>query len=246
MEAFAGLILLVLGLTVLTIGRCPTPPYVNHRPTLESLKTGTRALPQAVIYGNAALDGQKTKGWWVGHFLETESGRHSQDVETKWVTHKKGAKNEAWATNRQAKTMAVLIQGRHRLEFDDNSHVILENMGDYVIWSKGVKHSWTALEKSTLMVVRWPSIEGDQINVTTSSIVRVTDVGSNETAKNNDTSRIDLQVQMQNGKEGNSTESIQKSNKEKQSMMEEKTVEKDTAEIQIPAMVIRSAQGLTI
>lgn len=125
------------------------------------MRVGRGNLPDSVVYGNAGVDGERTKGWWVGHFMERGTGRYSLDVETKWATHEAGAKHDGWGTTEVATSMAVLVEGRHRMEFE-SSHVILENAGDYVIWGRGVKHSWTSLERSTLLCVRWPSLHEDQ------------------------------------------------------------------------------------
>lgn len=170
-EACAGLILLLLGLTVLSFGRCTPSTIHNHRPRTAPLKTGGRALPISVVYGNAATDGQATGGWWVGHFKGIESGRYSRDVETKWSTHEAGAKHREWVLNRVATSMAILVQGKHRLEFE-GTFVMLENVGDYVIWGAGIKHSWTALDRSTVLTVRWPSIQEDQWNATAEQGIR--------------------------------------------------------------------------
>lgn len=159
-EAYAGLFLLLVGLTVLTFRPCPAPVPVNHRIIGEKVRTDGGALPGSVAFGSASEDGQRHKGWWVGHFASGAAQRTS-DVETKWISHRAGTKHDGWSTNKVATSMAVLISGKHRLEFR-GSHVLLENQGDYVIWGPGVEHSWTALEKSTIMCVRWPSVPGDQ------------------------------------------------------------------------------------
>lgn len=159
-EAYAGLFLLLLGLTVFTFRPCPVSTPVNHRIMGMPVRTSGGPLPSSVGYGSASEDGHRHKGWWIGHFA-TGNAQRTQDVEAKWATHIAGAKHDGWATNNVATSMAVLISGRHRLEFR-NSHVVLENQGDYVIWGPGVAHSWTALEKSTIMCVRWPSLRGDQ------------------------------------------------------------------------------------
>lgn len=159
-EAYAGLFLLLLGLTVLTFRACPVSTAVNHRIIGRPVRTNGGTLPPSVGYGSASEDGHRHKGWWVGHFA-TGSMQHTRNFETKWATHAAGAKHDGWATNDVATSMAVLISGRHRLQFR-NSGVVLENQGDYVIWGPGVPHSWTALEKSTILCVRWPSLPGDQ------------------------------------------------------------------------------------
>jgi quercetin dioxygenase-like cupin family protein len=35
-------------------------------------------------------------------------------------------------------------------------------MGDYIWFDAGVAHVWEALEDSVSVVIRWPSIPGDQ------------------------------------------------------------------------------------
>ncbi|MET9017469.1 signal peptidase I, partial [Streptomyces olivaceoviridis] len=38
--------------------------------------------------------------------------------------------------------------------------VLLEEQGDYVVWGRGVDHSWFAEEESVVLTVRWPSVPG--------------------------------------------------------------------------------------
>lgn len=122
----------------------------------------TSLLPHGVSTGNAHLDGKKSKGWWVGHFANKSPLHHSESVETKWAVHHKDATNGAFVVNKHATSMALLISGRHRIEFGRTS-VVLETPGDYVIWGPGVPHSWTALTSTTILSVRWPSLADDQL-----------------------------------------------------------------------------------
>ncbi|KAI0562574.1 RmlC-like cupin [Gracilaria domingensis] len=161
-EAYAGLLILLLGVTVLAFARCPS--RVTTFPTRSYTsppRTGRGALPGSVSFGSAPYDGKPYQGWWVGHFVQQDSLRRTTAVETKWVTHNGGRRHDGFATNRIATSMAILISGKHRLEFE-SSYVVLENPGDYVIWGPGVAHSWTALEHSTMLCIRWPSLPGDQ------------------------------------------------------------------------------------
>jgi quercetin dioxygenase-like cupin family protein len=41
--------------------------------------------------------------------------------------------------------------------------VLLEKQGDYVVWGKGVDHSWYAEEESVVLTVRWPSVPGYRV-----------------------------------------------------------------------------------
>ena len=55
--------------------------------------------------------------------------------------------------------LLVLISGRFRMEFPEGD-VLLTEQGDYVVWGRGVDHSWHAEEESVVMTIRWPSIPG--------------------------------------------------------------------------------------
>lgn len=164
-EAYAGLLLLVFGVTVLAFNRCPNESrwHPARRPFATNPKHSGDTLPEGVTVGYAAADGRESKGWWVGHFAP-EGPRRTEAVETKWIVHPPGRTNEGFVANKRATSMAVLIAGRHRIEFAAAS-VILEFPGDYVIWGPGVAHSWTALSGSTMLCVRWPSVPADQSGV---------------------------------------------------------------------------------
>lgn len=163
-EAYAGLLLLVLGLTVFVFGHCTRSPFVTRsRPVDFAGRVSREPVPNSVQYGNALQDGGSSQGWWVGHFMPKESPRYSSQVETKWAIHRRGTKHNGFSANKVATSMAILISGRHRLEFD-NASVLLERPGDYVIWNPGVAHSWSAIDDSTMLCIRWPSISDDQVH----------------------------------------------------------------------------------
>jgi len=165
-EAYGGLILLLLGVAVLSISRCPRGGgSLNHRRSGRPALMGGGRVPPSVDTGNAYLDGNGTKGWFVGHFMPQGSAQHAMGVETKWAVNPAGRTNGGgFATNAVATSMAVLISGMQRIEFE-GFDVLLENQGDYVIWGPGVKHSWTAFENTVIMCIRWPSHPGDQTAV---------------------------------------------------------------------------------
>lgn len=67
--------------------------------------------------------------------------------------------------NIKAKSLAILIKGKLRISFpDENKIVILEKIGDYVIWNHGVFHTVEILENTTTITVRWPSVPNDSIS----------------------------------------------------------------------------------
>jgi hypothetical protein len=117
------------------------------------------------ITGNAPHLGTNHKGWFIGHFLEECSPRHSRDVEIKWGTHPKNETNEGFAANRTAHSLSILISGKFRLIFqvDDRAEeVLLEKPGDFALWNPGVPHNWKAEEDTIILTVRWPSLPKDQ------------------------------------------------------------------------------------
>lgn len=179
-EAYAGLLLLLFALTVLAFNRgepktrasrvfsgrrgISNDGWSEKRPIGTGVKV-EGVLPEkegiSVAVGNAMIDGVSQHGWWVGHFVNEKSGRHSKLVETKWAVHPKGASHDGLVYNRQATTMAILISGKHRVILPD-ADVLLEYAGDYVIWGPNIAHSWTAVENSVILTVRWPSVQSDQ------------------------------------------------------------------------------------
>jgi quercetin dioxygenase-like cupin family protein len=114
-----------------------------------------------IYVGNATVDGSADAGWLLGHFKPPGDPRHSQDVEIKWGVHPPGEERARWASGETRTALLVLISGRFRLEFPGRS-VLLSEPGDYVVWGKGVDHSWQAEEASTVLTVRWPSVPGYQ------------------------------------------------------------------------------------
>jgi quercetin dioxygenase-like cupin family protein len=55
--------------------------------------------------------------------------------------------------------LLVLISGRFRVRLPGRD-VLLTEQGDYVVWGRGVDHSWLAEEESVVLTVRWPSVPG--------------------------------------------------------------------------------------
>ncbi|HEY9620543.1 MAG TPA: signal peptidase I [Crinalium sp.] len=109
-----------------------------------------------VIFGNAHCEGLPRRGWFIGHFMETDDLRTTEALEVKWGVHKAGDRRSQWSTDQQTITLSILIKGRFRLQFPDREHV-LANEGDYVLWDAGVAHTWVAENDSTVLTVRYPS-----------------------------------------------------------------------------------------
>ncbi len=118
-----------------------------------------RHIQPSVYTGKAAPDAAVDRGWLLGHFKEPGDPRHSEDVEIKWGVHPKGEERAQWVRGESRTALQVLISGRFRLEFPGRS-VVLAEQGDYVVWGRGVDHSWYAEEDSVVLTVRWPSLPG--------------------------------------------------------------------------------------
>ena len=107
--------------------------------------------------GNAADDGQHTRGWILGHFIERSEGiRSTKDVEVKWAIHPAGEKRAEWTKDDQRTTMVLLVDGNFHINLTAG-HAQLTRQGDYAVWGPGIDHSWEAKEDSVVITVRWPS-----------------------------------------------------------------------------------------
>ncbi|TDB79994.1 MULTISPECIES: signal peptidase I [unclassified Micromonospora] len=115
-----------------------------------------------VYVGNAAVDGAAEGGWLLGHFRPADDPRHSTEVEVKWGVHPPGQARSQWATGERRTALLVLVRGRFRVEFRDRT-VVLAEPGDYVLWGRGVDHTWYAERESVLLTVRWPSVPGYRV-----------------------------------------------------------------------------------
>lgn len=109
--------------------------------------------------GKAPAESALNSGWLLGHFMPADDPRHSADVEVKWGAHPKGERRASWVRGEQRTSLAVLVSGRFRMEFPGREAVLAEP-GDYVLWGRGVDHSWEAEQDSVMLIVRWPSVPG--------------------------------------------------------------------------------------
>ena len=105
--------------------------------------------------GNAGDDAEQYRGWLLGHFIP-EGPRHSDAVEIKWGVHPAGDRRADWATDEARSTLVLLVSGRFEVELSTGK-VLLERHGDYLVWGPGVDHTWSALNESVVLTVRWPS-----------------------------------------------------------------------------------------
>jgi hypothetical protein len=97
--------------------------------------------------GNAAEDGRDTRGWLLGHFIDSSEGiRSTKDVEIKWGSHRTGEKRAEWTRDDQRTTLVLLISGNFVVSLTEGS-AKLTRQGDYAVWGPG----------SVVITVRWPS-----------------------------------------------------------------------------------------
>lgn len=115
-----------------------------------------------VYVGNANVDAAGDRGWLLGHFKPLGDPRHSEEVEIKWGVHPVGDERAEWVRGEARTALLILISGRFRVELPGRS-VLLAERGDYVVWGKGVDHSWVAEEESVVLTVRWPSVPGYRV-----------------------------------------------------------------------------------
>lgn len=120
-------------------------------------------MDDSVYVGNAGVDGATDAGWLLGHFKPPGDVRHSAEVEVKWGVHPAGETRSQWATGERRTALLVLISGAFRIELPDRT-VVLRAPGDYVVWGRGVDHSWYAERESTVLTVRWPSVPGYKVD----------------------------------------------------------------------------------
>jgi hypothetical protein len=116
-------------------------------------------MSEGIYVGNADPDALSDHGWLLGHFKPEGDLRHSAEVEIKWGRHPQGDRRKRWVHGEHRRALLVLISGCFHMEFPERT-VVLDKQGDYVVWGRGVDHSWYAAEESVVLTVRWPSIPG--------------------------------------------------------------------------------------
>jgi quercetin dioxygenase-like cupin family protein len=111
-----------------------------------------------VHVGNVSDEGDKYRGWIVGHFITPpDPVRTTNALEVKWGVHPTGQQRDAWTNGEARTTLLLLISGRFRLDLATGSTVLCRQ-GDYVTWGPGTDHSWQAEEDSLVVSIRWPSV----------------------------------------------------------------------------------------
>jgi hypothetical protein len=72
--------------------------------------------------GNAAEDSRETRGWIIGHFIDSSQGvRSTTDVEVKWGIHPAGERRHEWTADDQRTTLVLLVEGNFRVDLTETS-----------------------------------------------------------------------------------------------------------------------------
>ena len=73
--------------------------------------------------GKAAVDGGDSRGWLIGHFLDSsDEVRASEIVEVKWGIHPAGEGRDDWYTCEKRTTVLLLVKGRFRINLSVGSY----------------------------------------------------------------------------------------------------------------------------
>jgi quercetin dioxygenase-like cupin family protein len=115
-------------------------------------------MPSNVITGNAQIEANKRRGWFIGEFITpAEDPRSTAALEVKWGVHAAGGQRSEWAEPSETTTLSILISGCFRLQFPDGE-IVLDNQGDYALWLPGIAHTWEAEKASVVLTIRWLSM----------------------------------------------------------------------------------------
>lgn len=108
-------------------------------------------------YGNLYTKPEVKKSWVIGHFIDQRTPFHEKNFSLKWTKSKKGEKRGHAGIN-PAKTLDILVYGKHRVNLvESGESVLLEKEGDYIYVGPGIAHTWETLEDSLIVTLRWPS-----------------------------------------------------------------------------------------
>jgi len=117
------------------------------------------AEARRIVIGNAEVDSEPFRGWFVGGFVPPALGLRSTDaVEVKWGVHTLGETRADWGMSPVATSLSLLVRGAIRLYFANGQEALLDSPGDYAVWPPDVSHRWRIERDDTVVLtVRWPS-----------------------------------------------------------------------------------------
>ena len=81
------------------------------------------------------------------------------DVEVKWGIHPAGEQRKSpHAPDARVKTLSILLDGQFETDFKEHDQLHWDKEGDYLFWTHNLPHSADILKDSTVLTLRWPSI----------------------------------------------------------------------------------------
>lgn len=127
------------------------------------------------ITGNAFEDDTQGTGWFIGfsdwsrhgpgELLHVPRDQPVQGLCMKWFDHPAGHESGPGKPVSEGRTVSILASAgsRFRIDFSTDpgfpaaytSSVLLQRPGDYAAWGVGLHHRWAALERSTVITLRW-------------------------------------------------------------------------------------------
>jgi hypothetical protein len=123
------------------------------------------AKMESVSWGNAStLAANEGKAFWVvGHMIEENNLRHTDQFELKWGRHLRGEKYPDFVPSKEGvRGISIMIYGRMRLVFKrgtETQTVTLQTEGDFVLWQPDVSHNSEFLDDTLVLTIKWPSVE---------------------------------------------------------------------------------------
>lgn len=95
------------------------------------------------------------KDWCVGAFIANKDF-NTDKCEFKFQRGKKGLLREPKEVlHKETTTLAIIIYGCIRLNFGDDKDYILQDEGDYIIWSPDIPHAFEFMDDSLVITLRW-------------------------------------------------------------------------------------------
>ncbi|MEK7594431.1 MAG: signal peptidase I [Patescibacteria group bacterium] len=109
---------------------------------------------------------EANRGWRVGHFIKDRPNFTTDLAEFQWnFDIKEGSSKGKVAYNKKSSTLTILVEGEMVVDFPhEGKSITLSKEGDYAFFAAGVCHTWRTTKPTKMVGVRWPSIEGDQMD----------------------------------------------------------------------------------
>jgi hypothetical protein len=128
-----------------------------------------------LLTGNAYDADTRGTGWFIGFSDWTRHGpgellhvpreQPLQGLCVKWFDHPAGQRSLPNKPLSEGRTVSILVsaEARFRIDFCERPDfppaltrsVLLQRAGDFAAWGPGLHHRWEALERATVLSLRW-------------------------------------------------------------------------------------------